>query len=54
MDDPTSKGFRDTMKGKCQIWLKFSDFAGSLEDAFKLWDAVRSDCVLASTCCTDN
>ena len=39
-EDPTSESARAEMKEKGQGWVVNSDFAGSLEDAFKLWDAV--------------
>ena len=39
-DDPTSQASRTEMKVKCQTFIQYSDFAGSLEDAFNLWDAV--------------
>ena len=41
-EDPTSESTRAEMKGKGQGWIEYSDFSGSLEDAFRLWDAVGS------------
>lgn len=39
--DPTAEDTRVEMKMRGQTWVVYSDFAGSLEDAFNLWDAVR-------------
>ena len=39
-DDPTSEQIRAEMRGKGQEWFPYSEFSNSLDDAFKLWDAV--------------
>lgn len=39
-DDPTSEATRAEMKAKGPEWCQYCDFAGSLDDAFHLWDAV--------------
>ncbi|KAA6408456.1 MAG: hypothetical protein FRX48_07538 [Lasallia pustulata] len=39
-DDPTSETTRAEMKAKGPEWCQYCDFAGSLDDAFDLWDAV--------------
>lgn len=39
-DDPTSETTRAEMKAKGPEWCQYCDFAGSLDDAFRLWDAV--------------
>ena len=38
--DPTSKTTREEVRGKGQGWIQNSDFSGSLDDAFQIWDAV--------------
>ncbi len=38
--DPTSESTRNEVKRKGQEWIMHGDFGGSLEDAFKIWDAV--------------
>ena len=39
-NQPTSEDTRQEIKIKSQEWVPHSDVAGSLEDAFHLWDAV--------------
>lgn len=41
-DDPTSETTRAEMKAKGPEWCQYCDFAGSLDDAFRLWDAVSA------------
>ena len=38
--EPTVDNVREEMKYKSQGWVPHSDVPGSLEDAFRLWDAV--------------
>ena len=38
--NPTAESTRKEVKGKVQDWIAHSDLEGSLEDAFRLWDAV--------------
>ena len=38
--DPTSEITRAEVKRKGQDWIMHGDFSGSLDDAFKIWDAV--------------
>ncbi len=38
--DPTSEKVREEMKTKCQEWIQNSDFRGSLNDAYRIWDSV--------------
>lgn len=38
--EPTLEIVREEMKLKSQSWIPHSDIAGSLDDAFQLWDAV--------------
>ena len=40
--DPTSERVREDMKIKCQEWIHNSDFKGSLNDAYRIWDSVGS------------
>lgn len=39
-EEPTSELTREEMKIKGQSWVQYSDFRGSLDDAFRLWDSV--------------
>ena len=38
--EPTSETTRAEVKRKGQDWIMHGDFSGSLDDAFKIWDAV--------------
>ena len=38
--DATSKVTRAEVREKGQSWIQNSDFSGSLDDAFQVWDAV--------------
>ena len=38
--DPTSASTRGEVKAKGQEWIMYGDFSGSLDDAFRIWDAV--------------
>lgn len=38
--DPTSETTRAEVKKKGQEWIMHGDFSGSLDDAFRIWDAV--------------
>lgn len=38
--DPTSVNTRAEVKKKGQEWIMHGDFSGSLDDAFRIWDAV--------------
>lgn len=38
--DPTSESTRAEVKKKGQAWIMHGDFSGSLDDAFRIWDAV--------------
>lgn len=38
--DATSEKARSEVMGKGQGWFQSTDFGRSLEDAFKIWDAV--------------
>lgn len=38
--DPTSVKTRAGVKKKGQEWIMHGDFSGSLDDAFRIWDAV--------------
>ena len=38
--DPTSEKVREEMKAKGQEWFQNSDFSGSLNDAYRIWDSV--------------
>ena len=40
--DPTSERTRAEVKKKGQEWIMHGDFSGSLEDAFRIWDAVST------------
>ena len=40
--DPTSERVREDMKIECQEWIQHSDFRGSLNDAYRIWDSVSS------------
>ena len=39
--DPTVKATREQTRTQAQQWIKFSEFESSLDDSFRLWDAVR-------------
>lgn len=41
-EDPTLESTREEMKTKCQTWVEYCDLRASLNDAFGLWDSVRS------------
>lgn len=38
--DPTSESTRAEVKKKGQEWIMHGDFSGSLDDSFRIWDAV--------------
>ena len=40
--DPTVEATHRITREKAQGWFRHSEFTASLEDAFKLWDAVSS------------
>ena len=41
-EDPTSESTRAEVKKKGQEWIMHGDFSGSLDDAFRIWDAVSA------------
>ena len=45
-DSPTSEETRAEMRDKGQGWFPYSEFSNSLDDAFKLWDAVSGKMAL--------
>ncbi len=40
--DSTSESTRAEVKKKGQEWIMHGDFSGSLDDAFRIWDAVSA------------
>ena len=47
---PTSLETRKEVRTKGQDWIQKSDFSGSLDDAFQLWDAVSAVDLVAVDC----
>lgn len=47
--NPTSESTRAEVKRKGQEWIMHGDFSGSLDDAFRIWDAVSEWVQWAST-----
>ena len=46
--DPMAKATRDQTRAQGQQWIRYSEFEPSLDNAFRIWDAVSWQCLLGS------